>query len=139
MCIDREQPPVRTPIYGTPQLDNRLAGKPISNKNIDIFDDDIDSSSRFSCKERYQLVHWCIKHNLSRPAINELCRNPTMATFSNFISPYTLFKGLNEMSYTIGINAWKPGKVCYNGLANPNNLCDHDYTRFFYLNPVECI
>jgi len=30
-CIDPEQPPVRTPIYGTPHMDDRLAGKPMSN------------------------------------------------------------------------------------------------------------
>ena len=39
----------------------------------------------------------------------------------------------------MGIDCWKLGKVCYNHLANPNNLCQHDYTHFFYRNPVECI
>jgi hypothetical protein len=37
------------------------------------------------------------------------------------------------------IDSWKSSKVCYNHLANPNNHCDDDYTRFFYRNPVECI
>jgi hypothetical protein len=41
-CIDPENPPVRTPICGTPHLDNRLAGKPISNEYFDVFDDEID-------------------------------------------------------------------------------------------------
>jgi hypothetical protein len=31
VCIDPEQPAVRTRICGTPHLDNRLAGKPVSN------------------------------------------------------------------------------------------------------------
>ena len=138
-CIDPEQPPVRTRICGTPQLDNRLAGKPISNEYFDIFDDEIDLWSPFSCEEEYRLAHWCVKHNLSRAAINELFRNPTMATISNFTSSHTLFKRLNEMSYAMGIDSWKSGKVCYNRLADPNNLRDDDYTRFFYRNPVECI
>jgi len=46
---------------------------------------------------------------------------------------------LNEMSYTMGIDSWKCGKVCFNRLADPNNLRDDDYTRWFYRNPVECI
>lgn len=41
-CIDLEQPPVRTPSYSSPYLDNRLACNPISNKYCDIFDDEID-------------------------------------------------------------------------------------------------
>jgi len=43
------------------------------------------------------------------------------------------------MSYTMGIDSWISGKVCYNRLAYSNNLRDDDYTRFFYRNPVECI
>jgi len=52
-CIDPEQPPVRTCICGTPHLDNRLAGKPISNEYFDVFDDEIDLWSLFSCEEEY--------------------------------------------------------------------------------------
>jgi len=62
-----------------------------------------------------------------------------MATLSNFTSFNTLFKRLKEMSYTMGIDSWKSCKVCYNGLADPNNLLDDDYTHFFYCNSVECI
>ena len=43
------------------------------------------------------------------------------------------------MSYAMGIDSWKSGKVRYNRLADPNNLHDDDYTRFFFRNPVECI
>jgi len=43
------------------------------------------------------------------------------------------------MSYAMGIDSWKSGKVCYNRLADSNNLRDDDYTHFFYRNPVECI
>jgi hypothetical protein len=53
VCIDPEQPPVRTRIYGTPHLDNSLAGRPISNKYFNIFDDEIDLWSPFSCEEEY--------------------------------------------------------------------------------------
>jgi len=87
-----EQPPVQTRIYFTPHLDNNLAGKPISNKYFDIFNDTIDLWSPFSCEEEYRLAHWCLKHNLSTAAINKLFRNPTMATISNFTSTHTLFK-----------------------------------------------
>jgi len=48
-CIDPEQLPVRICIYGTPHLDNRLAGKPISNKYFHIFNNEIDLWSLFSC------------------------------------------------------------------------------------------
>jgi len=40
--INPEQPPVRTRIYGTPQIHSRLAGKLNSNVYFDNFDDDID-------------------------------------------------------------------------------------------------
>ena len=121
-CIDPEQPPVRTCICGTPHLDIRRAGKPISNEYFDIFDDEIDLWSPFSCKVEYRLAHWCVKHNLSRAVINKLFRNPTMATVINFTSSHTLFKSLNEMSNAMGIDSWKSGKVSYNCLANPNNF-----------------
>jgi hypothetical protein len=104
-CIDPEQPPVRTRTCGTPHLDNCLAGKPISMEYFDIFNDDIDLWSLFSCKEEYRLEHWCVKHNLSRAAINKLSRNPTMATVSNFTSSHTVFKRWNKMSCTMGINS----------------------------------
>ena len=138
-CVDPEQPPAQTRIYGTPHFDNHLAGKPIGNEYFDIFDNEIDLWSLFSYEEEYQLVHWCVKHNLSRAAIDELFRNPTMATVSNFTSSHTLFKRLNEMSYTMGIDSWKSGKVWYNHLADPRNLRDDGYTGFFYCNSVECI
>jgi len=138
-CIDPEQPPVRTRICATPHLDNCPAAKPISNEYFNIFDNEIDLSSPLACEEDYRSAHWCIKHNLSRATITELFRNPMMATVSNCTSSHTLFKRLNKMSYAIGIDTWKSSKVCLNRLADPNNLRDDDYTRFFYRNHFECI
>jgi hypothetical protein len=138
-CIDSEQPPVLTHICRTPHLDNRLAGKPISNQYFVVFDIEIDLWSPFSCEEEYRLAHWYIKHNLSRAAINELFKKRTMATVSNFTSSHTLFKRLKEMSYAMGIDSWTSGTVCNNRLADPVNLRDYDYTRIFYRNAVECI
>ena len=62
-----------------------------------------------------------------------------MAAVSNFTSSHTLFRWLYKMSYTMGIDSWKSGNGCYNRLADPNNLRDHDYTHFFDPNRVECI
>jgi len=138
-CIDPEQPAVRTHIYSTPRLDNRLAGKPISNNYFDIWDDGIDLWSPFSCEQEYRLAHWYVKHNVSRAAVNELFRNPTMATVSNFTSSHTIINQLNEISYTMGIDSWKSSTVCYKCLADPNNLPDDDYTVLFSCNPGECI
>jgi len=120
-------------------MDNRPASKPISNEYFDIFDDEIYLSSPFSGEEEYRLAHWCLKNYLSSAAINERLANRTMATVSNFTSSHTLFKRLNKMSYMMGIDSWKSGKVCENCLSDPNNLGDDDYTHFFYRNPVECI
>jgi hypothetical protein len=139
VCIDPVQPPVRTHICSTTHLDNRLASKPISDEYLDVFDDAIDVWSSFSCEEEYRLAHGCVKHNLSRAAINKLFRNPTMATVSNFTLSHTLLKRLNEMSYAMGMDFWKSSKVCYNRWADPDNLPDDDYTRFLSRNPVECI
>jgi len=136
---DPEHPPVLTCIYDSLHFNNHLAGKPIRNKYFDIFDNEIELWSMLSWEEEYQLAHLHIKHNLSTAAIKELFRNPTMATVSNFTSSKTSFKRLNEMSCKMGIDSRKSGEVCYNCLADPNNLCDDDYTWFFYCNPVECI
>ena len=84
-------------------------------------------------------MHCCVKHNLSRVAMNGVFRNPPMATVSNLSSSHTSFKRLNEMSYAIGIDSWKTGKVCCNCYPHPNNHHDDDFTHFFYCNPDECI
>jgi len=121
-CIDPAQPSVRTRPCGTPHLDVSLAGKPICNKYFNIFKDEIDLWLPFSCEEEYRLGHWCVKHNLSRAAINEHFRNTKRATVSDFTSSHTSFKRLNQMSDPMGIDSWKSGKVNQNCLADPNNL-----------------
>ena len=92
-------------IYGTPYMDTHLADKPISNEYFHIFDDEHDLWSPMSCEEEYRLARWCIKYNLSTVAMNDLIRNPTMATVSNITLPNTVFKQLNKMSYAMGINS----------------------------------
>jgi len=62
-----------------------------------------------------------------------------MGTISNFSVSHNVCKSLNEMSYAMSIESQKSGKVCFNCLADPNNLRNHHYKRFFYSNPVECI
>ena len=138
-CIDPEQLPVRTCIYGTPPFDNHLARRPISNEYFDIGDDEVELWSQFSCEEEHRLAHWCIKHNLSRAAIKEVFRNSTMAIISNFTLYNTLFKMLNKTCYAMGIDSWISVRGYYNRMADRNNLCNDDYTLFFYPNPVECI
>jgi len=103
-CIDPEQPPVQIHIYGTPHLDNCLAGNGILNEYFHIFDNEIDLWSPFSRQEEYQLAHRCVKHQLSSATINELFRNPKVATVSNLTSSHTWFIRLNEMSYVMRID-----------------------------------
>jgi hypothetical protein len=102
-CIDPEQPPVRIHICDTQHLDNRPAGKLISNEYFDVLEDEIDLWSLLSCEEEYGLAHWCVMHKLSRATINELFRNSTMATVIIFILSHALFYRLNEKSYAMGI------------------------------------
>jgi hypothetical protein len=120
-------------------LDNRPAGKPISNNDFENFKNEIDLCTPFSCEKEDGIVYWCAKPNLSRAAINEVFRNPTMATVSNFTLSHTGSKCLNEMSNAMGINFRKSVKVCCNLLADPNNLHNDDYSWFFYRICVECI
>jgi len=49
VCINLEQPPVRTHIYGTPHSDNCLASKPVSKQYFDTFEDKTDLWSPLSC------------------------------------------------------------------------------------------
>jgi len=95
-CIDPAQPPVQAPIYGTPHLDNRLPSKPISTSYFDILEVEKDRLSPYCCEEDYRSAHRCVKHNFSRAAINELFRNPTMSTISNFTLPHTLFTNVEH-------------------------------------------
>jgi len=53
VAINREQPPVRTHIYCTPHVDNRLAGKSITKEYFDIFNNEIGLWSLCSCEEEY--------------------------------------------------------------------------------------
>jgi len=39
----------------------------------------------------------------------------------------------------MGIDSWTSGKVCYNCLADSNNLLNNHYSSIFHRNPVECI
>jgi len=135
-CINLEQSPVRTDLYGTAHFDNCLAGKPSSNEYFNIFNDEIDVWSPFSCNEESQLAHWCVWQNLSRAVINKRFRNPTMATVSNFTSSHTVFTRWNEISDPMGIDTWKSGKVCYNRLVYPNILDDDDFICLFHHNCV---
>lgn len=50
-CIDPEQSPFWTRIYGTSHWDNCRAGMPISNEYFDVFTDDMNLWSLFSCAE----------------------------------------------------------------------------------------
>jgi len=137
--VDPEQPPVLPGIYGTRLFHNHRAGKPWGNEYFNIFDDEIDPCSPFFCEEEYRFVYWCVNHNSSRAAITTRFRNLMMTTVSNFTLSHTSFEKLNDMSYLMGIDSWKSGKVCYNCFADPNHLCNDDYTHFFYCNPVESI
>jgi hypothetical protein len=124
---------------GSADLDNQLARKAISNEYFDMFEDAIVLGSQFSCEEEYCLAHWCVKLNLSRAALNELFKKSMMPIVRNFVSSHPLIQRLNEMSYPMSIDCWKSCNVCYNHVADPSNICDHDYTRFVYPNPVEYI
>lgn len=135
-CLYRsEQPPVQIRIYGTGRLDNCRARKQVSNEYFDTCHDEFDQWSQFPCDDQYRLVHWCVKHILSRAAINELITNPTMVTISNLSPSHPSLERLNKMSYVIGIDSWTSSKVCYNDMADPKNLRNDDY---LYCNPVEC-
>ena len=57
VCIDREHPPVWSRIYGTPHLDNDLAGRHICTEYCDILENDINLWSWLNCEEAYRIAH----------------------------------------------------------------------------------
>ena len=57
VCIDREHPPVWSRIYGTPHLDNYLAGRHICTEYCDILENDINLWSWLNCEEAYRIAH----------------------------------------------------------------------------------
>jgi len=131
LFVDQLRPPIWTRIYGTAHCDHHLAGNYSSNEYFNIFDDEIYLYSFYSWMEKYQSVHWCIKHKLNRAAFNELLWIPTMAIISNFTLSCNVFQRLNEASYRMGIDSGTSCKVNYSHQANPNNLHANSNTRFF--------
>jgi len=129
--IDPEQSPVRMHHNDTPHFANRQARKPIRNVYFKIGNKDIDLYSPYSHEEMYWIAHWCVKHNLSRAAIDPLFRNHTMANVSNLTFAQTLFKRVNIMLHAVDIDSRKSRKEGINCLANPNILQVNDCTCFF--------
>jgi len=66
------------------------------NKYFDFFHDETYLWWLSSCEEEYWSVHWCIKHNLSWAAIDNVFRNCMTATMSNFTVSHSWCKRLNE-------------------------------------------
>jgi hypothetical protein len=110
-------------------LDLQQAGKAIDS-DFNIFNDQIDQWAPFSCEEEYHLAHWCVKHKLSRAAINELMKLQGVNT--NFTSAYSLYTKIDEMTYALGIDSWKSGKVSYTGPVNLDEQRNDRKTRFYY-------
>lgn len=54
VCIDPKQPPVWSSIYGTTQLDNPLASKPIYEEYLDIFNSEMNLESLLSHEKEDQ-------------------------------------------------------------------------------------
>jgi len=95
-------------------LENTEGSMPIRKKYFNFMYEDIDLWTLFPCVEEFRWVHWCVMHNWSRATINELFRNPIMATVSKFTSFHIEFKGLNEMLFVIGFNYYKLFEVGHN-------------------------
>ena len=137
--IDPEQPPVRTLISATPHWENQLTGKTIGNQYFNILDDDPDLWSPFSCEEEYWLAHQCVEHILRGAVIYGHFGNCMMPTVRISTLSHTGIKRVTEISQAMGIDSSTSAKVCYNCLANPNNVCNYHYTYFFYRNPAEWV
>jgi hypothetical protein len=54
----------------------------------------------------------------------------TWKTVRNFTSSHNVLEILNGISSEMGIDSFISGKVCYNHLADANNLHDNDHIRF---------
>jgi hypothetical protein len=82
-------------------LDLCEAGKAMDG-NFYILDDEIDQWAPFSCEQEYCLAHRCVKHKLSRVAIDELMK--LQRVNMNFTSAYTLYNKIDEITYALGID-----------------------------------
>lgn len=84
MFINPERTPIQTKIYDTPHLDISLDSKPVSNKYINIVNNEIELFLLYFSTMEYQSEYVYIKHNSIQAAmITHFC-NLLMATVSSF-------------------------------------------------------
>lgn len=93
----------------------------------------------FGNEKEFRFAEWVVKHRISKTAVDELLKSPAFAGNHTFTSAYSLFKKIDNMSYELGMQTWKTGKVSFNRSDGGNRFSDAPFTSFYYRNPVTCI
>ena len=120
---------------------NREPGK-VYNEEADRLDEQFepDNWAPFDNEKVYRFAEWIIKHRISQTAVNELQKSPVFQGNHTFTSAYAVFKKIDKMTYELGMQTWKSGKVSLNrSNARIERSTAPTGTPFFYRNPVTCI
>ena len=123
-------------------LSDREPGK-VHNEETDRFDEQFykpDNWAPFGNKKEYRFAEWIVKHQISQTTVDELLKSPVFQGNHTFTSVYAVFKKIDKMTYELGMQTWKSGKVsidCVN--ARNERSTTPTGTPFFYRNSVTCI
>ena len=112
----------------------------VHNESADRLDEQFyqpDNWAPFDNEKEYRFAEWRVKHRISQTAVDELLKSPVFQGNHTFTSAYAVFKKIDNMTYELGMQTWKSGKVSFDH-ANAGN--EHSTastgTPFFYRNPV---
>jgi hypothetical protein len=78
----------------------------------------------------YQITKWEVKNQITKTAVDNLLK---LDANQPFMSSYLLFKRINDMTYDLGTQIWKTGKVSFTH-SNAGGLLS--YTQFFYCHSI---
>ena len=124
-------------------LSDREPGK-VHNEEADRLDehwqfDQPDNWAPFDNEKEYRFAEWIVKHRISQTAVDDLLISPVFQGNHTFTSAYAVFKKLDKMTYELGIQTWKSGKMSFNRVnAGNERSTGPAETPFFYRNPVTC-
>ena len=114
----------------------------VHNEEADRLDeqfDQPDNRAPFDNEKEYRFAEWIVKLRISQTAVDELLKSPVFQDHHTFTSAYAVFKKIDKMTYKLGMQTWKSGKVSFDR-ANAGNECSTAPTGTpgFYRNPVTC-
>ena len=75
-----------------------------------LLDEESTGWSPFSSEREYRFAEWVVKNRITKTAVDSLLK---LDANQPFTSSLLLFKRINDMTYDLGMQTWKTGKVSF--------------------------